>query len=206
MGHIHRTHGIQMLSRYVDNQGHAHTYMPIEKGESWSTAHADVTPVIGMALLCCNADRISVDLVRNAVMMARQSSSVWDSFWWASEAYATARSLEFLRASGGIPVDVAVDAERWLETTSVGPTNTISASQRLLASCALARPSPGAIEVLFELQRADGSWPQSAALLLPPNDNSGAEGVRHSDSECVLGTAMALVALKTAATRLDLVG
>ena len=188
--------GELLLRTYLDDDGRAHTFMPPEEADAWGHAHADVTPVVGIALIACGASPASIAQVRQSIVADQSAQGDWPSFWWAGNAYATARSIEFLSHSGGIPEVCAQRARHWLQKTAQID-HPFDATQCLSIGALLGEPCDRVLDALLDNQRGEGSWPSSPALLTPSREsgNAGSEG--HHDSECVLGTAMVLMALKS---------
>jgi hypothetical protein len=94
-----------VLDRYVDDDGRAHTFAGTHFG-SWAWAHADVTATVGIALADAGEDATAL---RRAAL---RDIGAWNSFWWTTDAYAVARTLELLDVTGDIPPAVTVAARR----------------------------------------------------------------------------------------------
>jgi len=196
--------GIECLKRdaaclqvYVDGDGHAHTFHSPETAGRWGHAHADVTPVVGMALLATGADSGLIARVRNAVLGSQTQEGCWLSFWWSTNSYATARSLEFLAMTGGIPLRVSESVRRWFASLDQAH-NSFEAAQRLVISEAFGEAGDAWKNRLLDLEDGRGYWPSSSVLLVPDKETSQSEsGVTHADEECLLSTAMSLMALKS---------
>ncbi len=174
-----------LLERFLDGDCGAHTFAGDQFG-SWSWAHADVTATVGLAL----ADPRRA---RPAVLAARMPGGVWQSFWWTTPAYATARSLELLAATGGLPVEVASDAHAWLNALCA-PATGFEAALRLEIADRLDEQPDAHRARLLALQRADGGWDPSPALLTPAQAD-GTPGLPHADVNRLLTTATAAAAL-----------
>lgn len=183
------------LRRYLDDSGRAHTFLPPETAGSWGRAHADVTPVVGMALVSSAGAQALVDRVRTAVLTDQAPEGHWRSFWWNTNSYATARSLEFLWNTGGFPVKNAELACAWFRTLDRAE-NAFEAAQRLGISVLLDEKSYQWLDILLEMQEDSGAWPPSSALLAPDKDKPEDRGTAHADEEQVLGAAMIVMALK----------
>ena len=175
----------RVLGRFLDAYGCAHTFVGAQFG-SWSWAHADVTATVGLAL----ADARHV---RAAVLAMRGDNGVWHSFWWTTDAYATARSLELLAATGGIPADVTADTRAWLGAAP--PAETAFEAAQLLQTATLV--GAGRDGELASFREPDGGWPASPALLTP-SQSDGTPGEPHADPNRLLTTASALAALEQA--------
>jgi hypothetical protein len=172
----------RVLRRFLDRDGCAHTFVGAQFG-SWSWVHADVTAAVGLAL--ANAQQ-----VRAALLGMRGANGVWCSFWWTTDAYATARSLELLAATGGIPAHVIVDTRAWLVAAPPAE-SAFEAAQLLQAATFVGARRDGE---LVSFREADGGWPASPALLTP-SQSDGTPGVPHADLNRLLTTASALTAL-----------
>jgi hypothetical protein len=183
------------LQAYLDESGRAHTFLSPEKSGSWGNAHADVTPVVGMALSTTAAAQALVGRVRNAVLADQSPEGHWDSFWWNTNSYATARSLEFLSITGGVPAKRAERSRRWLHAQATVE-NAFEAAQRLGISVLLDESSYEWLDILLEMEEGKGVWPPSPVLLAPDKDKPEQRGPAHADEEQVLGTAMVVMALK----------
>jgi hypothetical protein len=187
-----------LLLLYLDERGAAHTFVEPE-ARTWAEAHDDVTPVVGLALIAIGGPPSIIRTVRQRVLASQKQNGAWHAFWWATDAYATARSLEFLAASGGIPQGAANAAYGWL--TSAGRGNSsFDAAQIANVNTLLAVGSPSRglaqLNVLLDLQEQDGSWPASNVLLEPPREVGDGDPVLHADQARVMSTAVCLQALK----------
>jgi hypothetical protein len=178
-----------LLERWLDAEGNAHTFQG-ERFGSWAWAHVDVTAAVGLALA-------EPRRVRSAVLAARGDDGLWQAFWWATPAYATARALELLRTSGGVPSDVEAGAAAWLASAGAAVT-AFEAAQRVDAAVAAGLPSQPHVDALLRLQLADGGWPVSAALLVP-SQADGRPGPPRADVARLHTSACAVAALRRAA-------
>ena len=183
------------LQLYLDDLGRAHTFLPSARAGRWGDAHADVTPVVGMALLAAGADPSVVRHVRSGVIGGMDSEGFWPSFWWATNAYATARSLEFLALTGGVPKEALAKTPVWLSSQQ-DTDQPIVVAQHLAIATLVGSDTDYWTDALLELQENAGSWPPSKVLLVPDKDGLAAVGDAHADEERVLGSAMAIMALK----------
>jgi hypothetical protein len=189
------------LEGYLDALGHAHTFPDLPN--SWGAAHADVTPVVGLALLTVGSSPQIVLRLRRAVLAARRPGGGWPSFWWSADAYATAWSLIFLARSGGIPAQVRSEGVRWLTAHSDSGSAMESACQ-LLAAVTLQQPgaSPTAANIVGDLLDAfdseAGAWHPSPVLLVPRTNPLGATEPTeaHADGRRLMTTALSCVALQ----------
>ena len=102
----------------------------------------------------------------------RTAGALWRACSWSSDAYALARNLEFVAASGGLP---------WRMLASVTPrlselvaTSGFEAAQVLISAWLAAPEQAVACAIqLMAMQRSDGSWPPSRVLLVPPRHGGG---------------------------------
>ena len=191
--------GAQILDRYIDPCGEAHTFLEPQRG-AWSEAHADVTPVVGLALLSvqCRHDRI--DRIRRAILVRSQERWPPDTFWWSNASYGLAWTLAFLAAAQSLHPGMAQASQRWLEAQEIAP-DAMGQAIELLAWAALGRWNhPRAIAVGCQLlsSLSDDGWPGSALLLVPPQragslPDAGQCGP-YSDSG-IMSTSIAVAAL-----------
>jgi len=191
--------GAAALVPYLDRAGHAHTFADPALFGTWAGRHADVTALAGLALVAAHADHDAIATVRAAVLAAREPDGGWCAFWWTTHLYATARALELLAATGGIPPDAAAGARAQLGRAQARvPESALDAAQRLqVALLTGVDPRPHEADLLRR-QDPDGGWPPSRALLVP-DQRTGAPGPPHADSGRVMTTALALLALAAAA-------
>lgn len=180
-----------VLNRWLDADGNAHTFVGTQFG-TWAWAHVDVTAAVGLAL----ADP---QTVRRAVLAARQPDGLWRAFWWATPAYATARALELLAASGGVPRVTAAAAAAWLRPAGP-PVTAFEAAQRLGAALAAGAPAGSHASALRRLQLPDGGWPASPELLVP-SQADGTPGATHADHARLHTTACAVAVLRRYAVK-----
>ena len=198
LGYDCRNAASAVLRPYLDSGARARTFLPPERAGNWGLPHADVTPLVGIALLAASGPTALTMCIRSAVLADQMEGGEWRSFWWAGNAYATARSLEFLRLSGGIPAETRRRALCWLRKQA-DAAHCLDAAHMLALCVLLGEPADRWLDWLLEMQGADGTWPASPALLTPPQE--GEVGVydgqsRHLDSQRILGSAMVLMGLK----------
>lgn len=160
--------GARILDRYIDACGEAHTFLEPRNG-SWSEAHADVTPVVGLALLSAPGSRDQIDRIRRAVLL--RSNERWPpkTFWWTNATYGLAWTLAFLTAVRPLRPDLAQASERWLEAQEFDP-QAMGQAIELLAWTALAKwdhPRAAAAGCSLLGGIAKDGWPGSASLLVP---------------------------------------
>jgi hypothetical protein len=192
--------GATVLDRYVDACGDAHTFLELAKG-TWSEAHADVTPVVGLALLCAKAHRNNrIKQIRRAILLRSQAGWPPKTFWWTNQTYGLAWTLVFLAVLESVPSGMARDSERWLEAQEIPP-DAMGKAIELLAWVALARWNhPRAIGIGCDLIAGVSieGWPGSASLLVPPqrvdSSSDGGQCGPFSDSG-IMSTGIAVAAL-----------
>lgn len=191
---------VPVLLSYLTGDGQAATYAgwETEAGE-WAAAHADVTPVLGLALQAAGADSAVVARLRRAVLAARRADGLWASYWWGTDAYSITQNGEFLAATGGVPGDLPSRFAHW---TQAGERegSTMHLAQCLTAAALLEAPAGqlrhGFCVRLLEQQGPDGGWPASCLLRVPPQRGGQGAGVLYADTARLMGTAMAVLALK----------
>lgn len=186
------------LESYLDGQGRAHTFLEKVNG-SWADAHADVTPVVGLALLASGASVQTIQKVRRAILNACSPDGVWKSFWWPTDAYASLWSLEFLRRTGGIPKCLVNNVRRWLERGNE-ELNTFDCSFRLLIVITLGlyyeQLAFQLTNRILDLSNGERGWEPSSFLRLPPKfDEREGEGDLFPDTEGLMTTSIACLAL-----------
>jgi hypothetical protein len=190
--------GTDLLTPFVGPNGAVHTFNGSRFG-SWAGEHVDVTPVVGLALIECNGDSALTNRIRDWVVNAQGEHGAWSSFWWSTDAYATAKNLEFLNSSGGVPADVMTAAFDWLQAQPA-PRSSFEAANLLaaLVFCELAEGSQSRrlIEWLTETRNADGSWPGSQVLLVPDQRNFSLERRAFADHKRLMSTAAVVQALE----------
>lgn len=194
---------MQTLGPYLDGGGAAHTFREPGVG-SWGEAHADVTPIVGLALAEAGGVAVqAIPLIRNRVVHDQRADGNWSAFWWCSNVYATAWSLVFLRTTGGICHATAARARAALTAaTATSSVTDLERSLLLIAWNALDPAATTALEVLDGLlarQLGSGGWPTSSLLLVPERfpEASSPEPVPHADESGLMTTAMACAALVT---------
>jgi hypothetical protein len=190
-----------LLLSYLDESGHARTFLHKERHGTWAHAHADVTPLVGLALLAAGADASHIRQVRQASLAGRTAGDVWHSFWWSTDSYAIACNLEFLAASGGVPREVHRAACEWLRHAA-SPCSSWESAQHLNIAASLEMTCTAIgkrlLETVLSWQQADKSWPASRVLLVPDQHRSGDRkaDAAYEDQERLMSTAAVVAALK----------
>lgn len=186
------------LCHYLTPEGYALTFQGACYG-AWADAHADVTPVLGLALLAVEANPELTDRVREAVLSQRNPDGLWHSYWWTTIAYAVARNLEFLAARGGIPDAIKHRIRDWLNEEAIG-TSPFELAQELAAAVCIDKKSGNRrCEALLDMQESDGGWAASRTLLMPAQHTKqlGPVALVYADERRLMSTAMAMSALKS---------
>ncbi|MFN0128335.1 MAG: hypothetical protein ACKV19_16805 [Verrucomicrobiales bacterium] len=186
------------MERFLDVHGRAHTFLEPNAG-SWGDAHADVTPMMGLALRSIHPLNPSIKNIRLAVIRERRANGIWNSFWWPTDAYATAWSLEFLGRTGGISDAIRADATAWLREDPCA-LNAFELSLRLFTAVFLGLSlkdlTSALIDRLLDLRLGNEGWAPSALLRVPRKsgcDISSSE--LHPDLNGLMTTALASAAL-----------
>jgi squalene-hopene/tetraprenyl-beta-curcumene cyclase len=97
----------------------------------------------------------------------QEAAGFWRAYWWPDLEYATAHAVEsFVRA--GVQPEAAGRAVRWLRQNGRNRSPFALALRVLGLSKAGASDSEAALQALIALQLADGSWPESARMQIPP--------------------------------------
>jgi hypothetical protein len=182
----------------VDRAGRAHTFEHTQHG-TWSDAHDDVTPVVGLALLSCDGHRKSLPRLRAAVVDNQRADGLWTSFWWASDVYAAFWSAYFLRRSGGLPSRTSARLRACLSDAPI-PDGTLASALWLLLALELEHRDcllqERLVDRLLEAC-ADHGWSGSPLLLVPARFEGDAASPPgpHADPRGLMTTAVACWAL-----------
>ena len=184
-----------LLRPCIGPGGQARTFCDREVFGTWAGEHADVTPVVGLALLACGGEAAAVAQLQRACRSARNAIGTWRAFWWTSDAYAIGRNLEFLARSGGIDAVIKRDAAAWLAVQ--GDAGSAFEAAQLLDIAVLSQVDPQRQWVaLLERQVADGGWPASRTLRVPAQAHGGAEPHPFADERRLMSSAAAVAALQ----------
>lgn len=204
----HHTPLTSILQQFIQSNGCTETFLGKERFGSWCGHHADVQPMIGMALVKVYAITPDQELavfirqLRGQCILSA-SQELWPSFWWTTDAYAIACNLEFLQTSGGIPATIRSSAANWL-LQAPAALSAFETAQLLMIALLTGSPVDNYFDQLLCTQLDDGSWPSSEVLLVPSQFNHPTvSSPAYSDIRRLMSTAMALISLKTilAATR-----
>lgn len=193
----------EVLEPFVDSGGSAHTFREAGIG-SWGASHAEVTPMVGLALTEAGSRSPLIAALRRRVVLDQGVDGAWTSFWWGTNVYATAWSLVFLAQTTGIPIKTAARARRALVVASAS--DALTALERSLLLLAWMNVDPNAdatldlLDVVLSGQLVNGSWQPSALLLVPerfPERQSQAPKP-HADCNALMTTAMTCAAIAAA--------
>jgi len=193
LGRAEGISGAELLAPYIAPTGRVRTFKSVQQFGCWGMEHDEVTPMAGLALLSEREYEL-VSRVRAAVLNA-WSTSGWKQFWWRCRAYVSARSLEFLSSSGGIPANILNGERAWL-TNLPPPLTALETAESLSAAVHLQVPVEAEkfLKRLLDLQCADGGWQPSSDLLVPRQRDPSIIEV-YSDDNRLLTTAAAVMAM-----------
>jgi hypothetical protein len=191
------------LLPFIHADGSSSTFLGEERFGSWAGYHPDVQPMIGNAIVRIYAAdpdpalAVWIRRLREACILSAGPDG-WASFWWTTDAYAIATSLEFLQGSGGIPPAILDSVTRWLAGAGA-PRSSFEAAQYLMIALLTGNMEEQYLSLLIDTQLDDGSWPSSSVLLVPAQFNNGekGQGPAFPDLRRIMSTAMALIAMKT---------
>jgi hypothetical protein len=189
------------LMPFLDTAGGAHTFREPGVGR-WGEAHADVTPIVGLALAEASGAALPpVPLIRDRVIRDQAEDGYWTGFWWATDIYATVWSLVFLARTAGIPATTAARGRQALRNAGASAGRT--ALEQALLLLAWTHLDPAAFDTLDVLdgllatQLHSGGWPPSALLLVPDRFPGAGEPAppAHADGNGLMTIALACAAL-----------
>lgn len=130
--------------------------------EGWTTSHACVT-----AAAAWLPEIVRLAGVFGFLSRAQDSLGFWTGYWWADREYATACAIESL-SRFGTGQDLVERALGWL-TGRPNPCSPFALALRVLGVAKAGRAfCETSLKELLDLQLADGSWPASARLRIPP--------------------------------------
>ena len=197
---------VSCLRVYLGTSGGARTFLNQPRYGCWAVEHVDVTPVVGLALAEAGAPTSLIRRLREWILTRRNSDGVWNSFWWSFDAYATARNVEFLVRSGGIPEATREHVQRFLRI-QCSPESAMEGAHLLMAHALVETEAGEAerlVQMLLEWQLDQGGWPSSRVLKVP-GQRAGDNGEAvFADVQGLMSTAMAVIALRM--YRLSLLG
>jgi hypothetical protein len=185
---------VPCLEGYLGAEGGARTFACGPRYGSWTHEHPDVTAVLGLALRETGGDGSMIDRVRRWLLGKRNAEGLWTSFWWTFDAYSHARALEFLDATGGVPVEVTAAARRSLGAPTPPASAMEEANLLMVALAAGSSPDPW-ISRLLGSRLPDGGWPPSRVLKVPDQKAPRTDDAAFADVHRLMSTAMAVMAL-----------
>jgi len=184
----------RLLLGFMDGQHGPRTFRGEPFGR-WAGVHADVAPMVGLALQAAGATGAAARVRDVCLGLRRKAGAPWRSFWWTSDSYAVARNLELLALGAGVPAAIAACVEEWLRQGR--PMNGAFELSQLVA-CAVhisdveAWPLAG---VLMRSQLGGGGWTTVPCLRIPKQRSDDAPGQLGKGGDLFV-TAMATLALK----------
>ena len=185
---------ISCLEAYIGPAGGARTFVCGPRYGRWTIEHVDVTAVLGLAMKEAGASHSALERVRRWALDQRNGDGLWTSFWWTFDAYASARMLEFLSRTGGIPSDIVEASRRYIERRRDSTTAMETANLLTMALRVGANPNPWVCSLLGS-QRSDGGWPPSRVLKVPDQKTVSNDKAVFEDGNRLMSTAMAVMAL-----------
>ena len=151
---------VEALEPYLDSGGGAHTFREAGVG-SWGDPHAEVTPMVGLALAEAGSRSPLIAALRSRVVLDQGADGDWTGFWWGTSVYATAWSLVFLAQTAGIPIETATRARNALVVASGSDALTALEHSLLLIAWMNVDPDANAtldlLDVLLGSQLANGA-------------------------------------------------
>lgn len=85
------------LMKYQNSDGGFSTYRSLRQNDAWDSSHPDVTPVAGLALLeLLQSHPAKMVQLRRYISDRQTEEGLWNSYWWETPLYSTARNLDFL--------------------------------------------------------------------------------------------------------------
>ena len=188
-GAVSAAEATELMRFYITPSHRVRTFASTDRFGSWAHAHDEVAPIVAMALLSCGASGPVKLLRQNCI--AQES---WTPFWWQCRSYVCAQNLEFLAVSGGIPERIKKrESEAFERLCASAAPSSFDLAHRLVAARYLDQPLGDA--VLLQMQQNDGSWPPSAELLVPDQQDGSIKGPPYADTQRLFSTAMAVLAL-----------
>jgi hypothetical protein len=156
--------------------------------------------------MCVTAAAAVLDLddaTRPRLRVAQGADGSWSGYWWDDDEYTTARAVEALAGEPAAERGAAWCVNRVVDRPPF-PTALALLALSIAPSSHHAAAASQAIRRLLEAQRADGSWPPSARLRIPPPgavDPLAKGAVHFIDDEALFTTATVLEALRRSARR-----
>jgi squalene cyclase len=191
-------HATALLKPFITACGGARTFRDAHPFGRWAQEHADVTPVVGLALVECGGHCKLIESMRDWCIAAQQEDGSWASFWWKTDVYATAKMIEFLAALEMDGHAVLRRAAEWI-LDQRNDSSPFEAAHALAAfahsGLASHKNTQVLVDFLCDLQQADGSWPGSRVLLVPDQHRDDVPPSAFEDCRRLMTTAACLQAL-----------
>ncbi len=128
----------------------------------WTASHTCVTATAAWFPDLMENHKVEAFLARTQC-----PDGFWKAYWWGEPEYATAHAVESLTRAG-MGSELVERAVTWL-SESPRPRSPFALALRVLGiSSAGSRNFLPALQQLLALQLADGSWPASTRLRIPP--------------------------------------
>lgn len=189
----------KFLFPYITDHGEIHTYPNHPIYGDWSKIHQDVTPMVGLALY--KREYFLAVPICLAVKNSFQSSgNPWTSYWWATDTYAVAKSVELLSLSEDLTEDMAKGIFSWLDSL-IPPENHFEAALRLSVINGLPLQYWANVQqyisLLLGLQKINGGWEGCKSLLVPPRfpQEKNSETKVYKDINGLMTTSTSIYAL-----------
>lgn len=182
--------GIEYILRHQDQaKGGFSTYAPSDQIETfihmpgmasiqgWIQPHSCVTGVALQALLN-HKESVSKESIEKAVqylLLKRQPSGLWRSYWWNGWAYGTYHALRALKSAGAMDLSQQVEAGMQIQEQYRADWNAAAFETAFTLLGLLLSSDPAILKVAERLalwligqQKVDGSWPTAPILRIPP--------------------------------------
>jgi uncharacterized protein YceK len=186
-----------LLLPFITENGGVRTFNRPGRFGTWAREHADVVPIVGLALVECGGDTRAISRLREWSLRHCQANGHWLSFWWSTDSYATAWNLAFLKASGGIPDDIRQAASAWAAIQETASSAMETALQlNVMLELGLVAGNRRAHNLLAK-QQPDGAWQPSAVLLVPNQQTEDrSQCLAYTDIRSLMTTALSAQSLR----------
>ena len=150
------------IATFADADDLSHLGSAADGVEGWTTSHECVT-----AAAACLPEVVNFTDVCGFLARKQQPEGFWRPYWWADADYATAHAIESLSRLNADrrAIDRGV---AWLSRSPSNHSPFVLALRVLGISKAGSYSFKPALRELLDLQLANGSWPASARLRIPP--------------------------------------
>lgn len=158
----------ELLARFIDSDGRVHTFAG-ERFGAWSGVHADVAPVVGLALRAGGVSAPAACMPLPRAWSGNPAEAPWQAYWWDRDAYAVARNLEWLSGGPGVSASLRQQVASWLQHDATASHDAFGWAQLLDCAVAIGHPSAPAMAArLLDLQTPSGGWSPTSSLVVPP--------------------------------------